>query len=118
MYKQFYFLAALVFWATISQSQEVPGAVETKKKGCSCAFSSIYNVGLVEGENGTSLQLQTVQGIRYGKWFAGICAGLDYYELRTIPLFLDIRREFSTGNMRLSYMPMVVIFLHRPWTRT
>jgi hypothetical protein len=98
MYKQFYFLAALIFWATISQSQEVPGAVETKKKGCSCAFSSIYSVGIIEGENGTSLQLQTVQGIRYGKWFAGIGAGLDYYHLRTIPLFLDIRREFFNGK--------------------
>ena len=40
------------------------------------------------------MQLQTVQGIRYGKWFAGIGAGLDYYHMRTIPLFLDIRREF------------------------
>jgi hypothetical protein len=86
MYKQFYFLAALIFWAAISQSQEVPGAVETKKKGCSCAFSSIYNVGLVEGENGTSLQLQT--------------------------------GNFSTGKMRLSYMPMVVIILPGPGTRT
>lgn len=98
MYKQFYLLAAFIFWAAISQSQEVPGAVETKKKGCSCAFSSIYNVGLIEGGHGSSLQLQTVQGIRYGKWFAGIGAGLDYYHLRTIPLFLDIRREFFNGK--------------------
>lgn len=98
MYKHFYFLAALIFWATFSLSQEVPAAVETKKKGCSCTFSSIYNVGILEGENGTSLQLQTVQGIRYGKWFAGIGAGLDYYHLRSIPLFIDIRREFFNGK--------------------
>lgn len=94
MKKQFYLLAVLICWATISKSQEVPGAVESTKKGCSCSFSSLYNIGFMEGENGSSLQLQTVQGIRYGKWFAGIGAGLDYYQLRTIPVFLDIRREF------------------------
>lgn len=115
MNKQFYFLAAFIFWATISQSQEVPGAVEKSKKGCSCNFSPIFNVGFIEGENGTSLQLQTIQGIRYGKWFAGVGAGLDYYHLRTIPLFLDIRREFFNGN----HAPFVYLDggYHFPWAR-
>lgn len=93
MKKRLHFITVLLLFTTISMAQEVPGAVEKKKKGCGCAYSPIYSLGVLEGERGSRVQLQTIQGIRYGKWFAGIGAGLDYYQLRTIPLFLDIRRN-------------------------
>lgn len=61
-------------------------------------FQSIANVGLLEGQTGSAFQLQTINGARYKSWFAGIGLGLDYYRFRTIPLFLDIRKEFGRGN--------------------
>jgi hypothetical protein len=67
---------------------------QEKKKNCSCAFRSLFNLGILEGEKGSEFHLQTIQGLRFGKWFTGIGAGLDYYQARTIPLFVDIRREF------------------------
>ncbi|HVY74956.1 MAG TPA: hypothetical protein VG890_09015, partial [Puia sp.] len=58
-------------------------------------FHSINQVGLLEGESGSSWQLQTVNGMSYKSWFAGIGVGLDYYRLRGIPLFLDLRKTFG-----------------------
>jgi hypothetical protein len=58
-------------------------------------FHSINNVGLLEGQAGSAFQLQTVNGIQYKSWFAGVGLGLDYYQYRSIPLFLDLRKEFG-----------------------
>jgi len=56
-------------------------------------FTSINQVGILEGDNGSAFQLQTINGVKYRSWSAGIGVGLDYYYLRSIPLFLDLRRN-------------------------
>jgi hypothetical protein len=60
-------------------------------------FHSINNVGLLEGQTGSAFQLQSVNGMQYKTWYAGIGLGLDFYRYRTIPLFIDIRKEFGSG---------------------
>ncbi len=67
--------------------------VQAQKK--EIRYNSIVQVGLLEGEQGSALQLQTIQGVKFKTWSAGIGAGLDYYHTRTIPLFLDVRKAFS-----------------------
>ncbi|MCU7552455.1 hypothetical protein OCK74_25270 [Chitinophagaceae bacterium LB-8] len=57
------------------------------------SFHSINQLGIVEGEKGTSFQLQTINGFTRNYWFAGVGAGLDYYHQRTVPVFIDIRRK-------------------------
>jgi hypothetical protein len=64
-------------------------------------FHSINNVGLLEGETGSAFQLQTINGVHYKSWFAGIGLGLDFYRLRTIPLFADFRKEFGKSNNKI-----------------
>jgi hypothetical protein len=64
-------------------------------------FHSINNLGLLEGETGSAFQLQTINGAQYKSWFAGAGIGLDFYRLRTIPLFVDIRKEFGKSNNKL-----------------
>ena len=61
-------------------------------------FHSINNVGLLEGQAGSALQLQTINGVQHRSWFAGIGVGLDYYRYRTIPLFVDVRKEFGKSK--------------------
>lgn len=56
-------------------------------------FRSINQVGIVEGQKGTSFQLQTVNGFEKNYWFAGIGAGIDYYHMRTVPVFIDLRKN-------------------------
>ena len=56
-------------------------------------FSSINQVGLLSGSSGEAFMLQTINGLKKDKWFAGAGTGLDFYRERTIPLFLAIRRD-------------------------
>lgn len=58
-------------------------------------FSSQNYVGLLEGESGSALTLQTINGVKYKTWFTGIGTGLDYYQLRSIPVFLSANKDFS-----------------------
>lgn len=69
--------------------QEQPG-----KKGCSCSFSSIGQVGLLSGSAGLAPLLQSVNGIRYKTWFAGVGVGIDGYKKGSFPFFLDVRKYF------------------------
>ena len=63
------------------------------KNNCSCGFQTMLQGGVLEGAGGASLQVQTINGAYYKTWFAGVGVGLDYYSMRTIPVFLDIRKD-------------------------
>ena len=58
-------------------------------------FHSINNVGLLQSQAGSAFQLQTINGVQLKSWFAGIGIGLDDYRFRTIPFFIDLRKEIS-----------------------
>ncbi len=58
-------------------------------------FASINQVVLLSGGKGEAFAVQTINGIKKGKWFAGPGVGLDFYNERTVPLFLDVRRDLS-----------------------
>jgi hypothetical protein len=55
-------------------------------------FRSQNYVGMLEGEQSSKFQLQTINGIYKNKWFAGVGTGLDYYYFRSVPLFLSVNR--------------------------
>lgn len=67
--------------------------VKPAKKKCSCSFSSINQAGWLKGKRGPYLQLQTINGLRFKTWFAGIGAGIDYYTYRGYPVFADVRKN-------------------------
>jgi hypothetical protein len=58
-------------------------------------FHSINTIGLLHGKDGYAEQLQSINGLQLKSWFAGLGIGLDEYRFRTIPLFIDIRKEFG-----------------------
>lgn len=66
-----------------------------KKKGCGCSFSSVNQIGLLAGETEKSFQIQTINGLRYRTWMVGAGVGIDGYLYPSIPLFLQIRKEFN-----------------------
>lgn len=56
-------------------------------------FHSITQAGLLAGSSEGQLLLQTTNGVKYKTWFAGAGVGLDYYQVRSIPVFIDLRRN-------------------------
>jgi hypothetical protein len=75
----------------------IAGSISAQQKTVTSSwqFNSINNIGLLEGQTGSAFQLQSINGMQYKSWFAGVGLGLDFYRYRTIPLFLDIRKEFG-----------------------
>ncbi|RYZ58314.1 MAG: hypothetical protein EOO14_09890 [Chitinophagaceae bacterium] len=96
-------LALLLFCVQASAQEKSP------------LFQSTVQLGLLEGENGSAFQLQTVHGFNLKTWFAGVGTGLDYYHTRTIPLFVSLRKSFSHGVKT----PFVYFNggYHFPWLR-
>jgi len=70
---------------------------QVKESRQNIKLQSISNIGLLEGSNGSFFSLQTLLGVQFNKSFSGIGVGLDYYRFRSIPLFVDLRREFGKG---------------------
>jgi len=80
------------------------------------AFHSVLQAGILEGKEGTSFQLQSINGIKYRNWSTGIGVGLDYYHTRSIPVFLDIRKMiFNRSQSPFIYASGGYNF---PWLRT
>lgn len=92
MYLKSTLLAGMMVCAMLSMAQ-TSGEVKPAKKRCSCSFSSINQVGVLTGERSLYMLIQTINGIQYKTWFAGLGAGIDYYTSRGYPLFIDVRKE-------------------------
>jgi hypothetical protein len=56
------------------------------------SFTSYNSAGILLGQSNPQLSLQSVNGVQYGPWFAGVGVGLDYYYMRSVPVFIDLRR--------------------------
>jgi hypothetical protein len=76
-------------------------SAQQKVLTCPWWFHSVNNLGLLEGETGSSFQLQTINGAQYKSWFVGVGVGIDYYRYRTIPLFMDFRKEFGKSRNKV-----------------
>src|SRR3954471_10659348 len=67
-------------------------------------FQAEVQVGPLDGQRGTYIQLQSVNGVSYKGYFLGIGTGLDYYFMRSIPLFLELKKNlFNKGNTPFIY---------------
>lgn len=91
MHRKIFILAFSIIVSITLPGQEAK--INSKDKKCGCGFSSLIQVGILEGESGTAFELQTINGVRFGTWRVGIGVGLDYYKFRGIPLFLDLRKD-------------------------
>ena len=76
------------------------------------SFTSVNEVGLLTGAKGESVTVQTINGVKKGKSSAGVGVGLDFYSFKTIPLFVDVRRDFSASrNTAFAYVDAGINFL-------
>jgi hypothetical protein len=85
-------ITAVLFFSVLcvtAQQQRIP--VKWK-------FRSVNQVGLLQGEDKTAFQLQSVNGFQHSNFFIGLGTGLDYYKYKSVPLFADIRKYFGKAN--------------------
>lgn len=80
--------AYLLFWQ-FAQAQKT----DTKVR-----FRSINQVGAVTGAQKDAPIIQTINGLAYKSWSAGMGVGIDMYSERSVPVFIDIRKSFGQGN--------------------
>ena len=64
-------------------------------------FSTINQGGLILGSDEYELLLQSINGVRYKSWFGGIGVGIDYYYLRSVPVFFEVRKMLQPGKWPL-----------------
>ncbi|RXK62346.1 hypothetical protein ESA94_04860 [Lacibacter luteus] len=79
-------MAPLFVYAQVNQQ---------KQKAMPLKFETIVQTGLLVGDNAESATLQAIAGMRHKKWYAGVGTGLDFYLQRSVPLFADVRYDFS-----------------------
>jgi hypothetical protein len=56
-------------------------------------FQSLNQIGYVDGEGPAELIVQSINGLRIHSFFIGAGVGLDYYKERSVPIFLDVRKN-------------------------
>jgi hypothetical protein len=80
-------------------------------------FSSQIAAGLLVGETNTEFQLQTINGLKWKKWFGGIGAGIDWYNVRTVPVFASVNRDIYKKGKNI-FLLTGDIGVNFPWAQS
>lgn len=93
--KNYILIIAIVFFSSL-----LTHAQTKKKTFAGCRFTSIVQLGILEGAADKSYgQFQLVNGIQHNAWFYGLGLGIDYYGTkRSVPLIFDIKRDIVKGK--------------------
>lgn len=89
------FIAAICLLSTHLQAQ--------KSKAKKSSSYLMPQVALLNGSSGTSTQIQLVGGLVKNDWHVGLGVGIDYYEMRSVPLFTDVRYHFGKEKKIFTY---------------
>ncbi len=60
-------------------------------------------IALLNGSSGAGAQVQLAGGLVKNNWHFGLGTGIDYYELRSVPLYSDVRYHFGKGKRAFAY---------------
>ncbi|HUQ96465.1 MAG TPA: hypothetical protein VM010_02285 [Chitinophagaceae bacterium] len=58
-------------------------------------FHVITSAGLLAGASDRDFLWQSTIGFQYKTWFVGAGSGMDYYYLRSVPIFIEVRKHFQ-----------------------
>jgi hypothetical protein len=97
----------IVLPGVFAQSQPL----QNQKK--STRFQSYNSLVLLNGSQTVSGALQSVNGIEMGSFFIGAGVGIDFYRIRSVPLFIDIRHTIGKGKRK--FFGYTDLGYHLPW---
>jgi len=66
----------------------------------------IPQIALLNGDHSAGGQVQLTGGIEKKSWGIGIGTAFDYYKIRTVPMFVDLRTYFGKSRSLFSYLNM------------
>ncbi len=87
--------------------------LRAQQHGPALRFHSIEQAGLAEGHGAAAGIIQSINGMALNTWFAGIGIGIDGYRYRSVPLFLDLRKEL--GQKRNKWLIYAEAGYNFPW---
>jgi hypothetical protein len=89
-----YTLAIILFLVVShARTQPAPGKV----------FYMVPQLVLLNGDHSASGQVQLTGGIQKNNWCLGAGVGIDYYKLRSIPLFADAKLFLGKSHSLFTY---------------
>ncbi|MCU0381225.1 MAG: hypothetical protein MUE58_08555 [Chitinophagaceae bacterium] len=93
----------------------MPFVMQAQEKKPSYSFESYNALGWLGGDQTVHGLIQSVNGVSLGPVFAGAGLGLDFYRVRSVPLFFDLRYRYGKGkNKWLAYGDAGY---HFPWDK-
>lgn len=75
-----------------------------EKKENNWGWRSYISTGMIAGDQGTSALFQLSGGVTYKGFFAGLGAGYDPYQIKSVPLFLDLKVDFLKMKAAFAYL--------------
>src|SRR6476469_7100578 len=96
--KKFRIVSALLLLCGSAAAQQ-DSVQQLPQKVTAIRFHAQVQGGLLAGATMRAVQLQATGGVAYNSWAFGVGGGLDYYYLRTVPLFFDVRKTFSKAHI-------------------
>ena len=76
---------------------------QNKNSGEKVSLQTIASIGIIGGESGVKPGFQLIGGITRSKYFTGIGLGYDNYRYRSMPLFADLRINFTKRQIVFVY---------------
>lgn len=78
-------------------------------------YQTSIEAGLLEGQQGSAIQIHLSPGIKMNTWNVGMGVGLDYYDVRSIPVYLNLQKSvFSKDRSPFLYLKGGY---HFPWVK-
>ena len=66
----------------------------------SLRYAGSVEGGLLMNSSTKSSFVFTTQGVAYKQYTLGLGSGIDFYPLRSVPLFVDVKRKFTAHKMQ------------------
>lgn len=89
-------LVLLLGLSVTTEAQDITG----KKKP---AVYLMPQIGLLNGDHAVGAQVQLTGGLVSNQWMYGLGTGIDYYRLRSVPVFADVRRYLNKMKSTFLY---------------
>ena len=86
MYPKLLVVVVFSFVMVYTNAQQKRNSIGWKDR-----FHSFNTVQIFNGSTTTSLAINTVNGLQFGKLFCGVGTGFDYYYHVSVPLFIEAR---------------------------